>query len=51
MQGDKLVGRTVVRGLCVCVFLPLFLSWRIMKGAASEHIEVPLGLSGLLLLF
>lgn len=31
----------------MCVFLPLFLSWQIMKGAASEQIEeVPLGLSG-----
>ena len=30
VQGDKLVGRTVVRGLCVCVFLPFSAggSWR-----------------------
>ena len=47
VQGDKLVGRTVGRGLCVCVFLPLFLSWWIMKRAASEQVEVPLGLSRL----
>lgn len=31
----------------MCVFLLLFLSWWIMKGAASEQIDVPLGLSGL----
>ena len=35
----------------VCVCFSSILSWRIMKGAASEQIEVPLGLSGLVLLF
>lgn len=47
MPGVKLVGRTVVRGLCVC-FSPIVSQLADHEGAASEQIEeAPLGLSGL----